>query len=139
MTIKDSNPKAAQGIKKVPTHVIPSNVTSELGLALLEGALKYGSFNWRVAGVRVSTYVDAVNRHISAFFNGEDIDPESGISHVTKAIACLVVLRDSQMYGNVNDDRPPQLPDGWQQELNKKAEALIEKYPEPKAPYLNVQ
>jgi hypothetical protein len=145
---KSSNPKQAQGIKKVPFHVIPSNVVAEVGLALLEGALKYGSYNYRAIGVRSSTYYDACLRHLSAWFNGEDIDPEtvsydeagqpiqgSGIHHITKAMACLVVLRDSQMYGNINDDRPPRMPDGWQQELNKKAEELIKKYPNPKEPY----
>lgn len=137
--LKASNPKQAQGIKKVPTHVIPPNVVAEVGLALLEGALKYGSYNYRAIGVRTSTYIDALNRHISAFWNGEDTDPESGLPHIIKAIACLVVLRDSQAYGNVTDDRPPRLPDGWQTELNQKAAALIEKYPNPKEPYLNVK
>lgn len=138
MTTKPSNPKQALGIKKVPFHVIPSTVQAELGLALLEGALKYGSYNWRAVGVRGSTYIDALSRHLSAWWNGEDIDPESGISHITKAIACLTVMRDSQIYGNFNDDRPPRMPDGWQTKFNKQAEQLILKYPEPKEPFLNV-
>ena len=54
---------------------------------------------------------------------------------MTKAIACLVVLRDSMILGNWNDDRPPKLPEGWVAKLNKKAAEIIEKYPNAKAPY----
>ena len=53
---KDTNPKDAIGCKKVPIHVIPFQVLNEVGLALLEGSLKYGAYNWRVAGVRASIY-----------------------------------------------------------------------------------
>lgn len=133
---KDTNPKDAVGTKKVPIHVIPQQVLGEIGLALLEGSLKYGSYNWRVAGVRASVYFNAqVGRHLSAFWEGEDIDAESGLSHITKAIAGLMVLRDSMIQGNWNDDRPPKGKQGWIQELNKKAIEIIEKYPNPKQPY----
>lgn len=139
ITYKPSNPKQANGIKKVPFHVTSAPVIAELSLAMLEGALKYGSHNYRAIGVRTSTYYDAAFRHLSAFWEGEDIDPESGISHITKAMACLAVLRDSQMYGNVVDDRPPAYPNGWQQALNTKAGLLIDKFPEPKEAFLNVK
>lgn len=134
--IKATNPKDSLGIKKVGTHLIPTEVIAETGLALLEGALKYGAHNYRVAGVRASVYYDAVvGRHLAAWWEGEDIDPESGLSHITKAIAGLVVLRDSMFIGNWVDDRPPKLKPGWVQALNKKAAEIIEKYPDAKEPY----
>lgn len=133
---KDTNPKDAIGCKKVPIHVIPFQVLNEVGLALLEGALKYGAYNWRIAGVRASIYFDAqVGRHLSAWLEGEDIDKASNINHITKAIAGLIVLRDSMIQGNWVDDRPPKGKQGWIDELNKKAEELIAKYPNPKTPY----
>lgn len=132
---KDTNPKDAVGTKKVPISTVPAPVVLELGLALLEGARKYGRHNYRIAGVRASVYYDAFYRHIGAWWEGEDIDPDSGLSHITKAMACLVVLRDSMIMGNWTDDRPPALPKGWVQELNKKAAEIIEKYPDAKAPY----
>lgn len=135
MTTKLSNPKQANGIRKVPYHVIPNPVIAELGLSMLEGALKYGSHNYRAIGVRTSTYYDACLRHLNAFWEGEDIDPDSGLPHIVKAMACLAVLRDSQMYGNVVDDRPPSYPSGWQEPLNTAAGQLIDKYPNPKEPY----
>lgn len=133
MDTKDTNPKDSVGIKKVPISTVPATVLGEVGLAMLEGALKYGRSNYRVAGVRASVYYDAViMRHLMPWWEGEDLDPDSGISHVTKAIAGLIVLRDSMMRGNMVDDRPPQAQSGWLQEQNAKAAALIEKYPDPK-------
>ena len=132
---KNTNPKDAVGTKKVPFSVISVPVLGEVGLAMLEGARKYGRHNYREAGVRASVYYDAMLRHMGAFWEGEDIDPDSGLSHVTKAIAGLMVLRDSMIKGNWVDDRPPKVKDGWVQELNKKAEEIIEKYPNAKEPY----
>lgn len=136
---KQSNPKDSVGVKKVPFSTTPSGPIAEIGLAMLEGALKYGRHNYRSIGVRTSVYYDAALRHLTAFWEGQDIDPDSGLPHIVKAAACLVVLRDSQLMGNVVDDRPPSYQDNWQQELNAKAALLIEKYPEPKKAYTKME
>jgi len=133
---KDTNPKDAVGTKKVPFALIPDNVLGEVGLAFLEGARKYGAYNWRVAGVRASVYIDALRRHLGAWWNGEDVDKDSGLSHIVKAIACLVIIRDSMLQNNIVDDRPPKTLDtDWVQKLNKKAEEIIEKYPDAVKPF----
>lgn len=129
---KETNPKDAVGVKKVPLSTLSAVVMAEVGVAMLEGALKYGRSNYRVAGVRASVYYDASMRHLMSFWEGENEDPDSGLSHVTKAIAGLMVLRDSMIQENWVDDRPPVAVAGWVQELNKKAAALIEKYSNPK-------
>jgi hypothetical protein len=133
--IKPSNPKDAMGVNKVPMSPIPAPVLGELGLAMMEGALKYGRHNYRSIGVRGSVYYDAVMRHMNAFWEGQDVDPDSGVSHLVKAMAGLAVLRDAQMRGNWVDDRPPHTPDGWMEELNAKAAALLKKYPAPVPAY----
>lgn len=130
-TSKPSNPKDSVGIKKAYFSVIPWGVIGELGVALLEGALKYGRHNYRGVGVRASVYFDATHRHLNDWWEGVDIDPDSNLSHITKAIASLTVLRDSMIRGNWEDDRPPRMEEGWLQELNKQAADLIEKYPQP--------
>ncbi len=132
MDSKDTNPKDAVGIAKVPISTVPAQVLGEVGLAMLEGARKYGRHNFRVAGVRASVYFDAVvMRHLMGWWEGEDVDPDSGLSHVTKAIAGLVVLRDSMLQGNWVDDRPPAATNqDWVRELNEKAKAIIAKYPD---------
>jgi hypothetical protein len=127
--VKPTNPKDAVGIGKVPFSTIPANVIGEVGLALMEGARKYGRHNYRDSGVRASIYYDSSLRHLTDWWEGMDLDEDSGLSHVSKAIAGLIILRDSMMQGNWIDDRPPPATEGWQQELNEKAKALIEKYP----------
>ena len=134
MSTKPTNPKDAFGIKKAPLSTIPAQVLMELGIAMREGAAKYGRFNFRVIGVRSSVYYDATMRHLMSWWEGEDIDPESDLSHITKAISSLVVLRDAMMQDKNTDDRPPKAKP-WLAELNKKSEALYEKYPNPVKPY----
>jgi len=136
MTTKQTNPKDAVGTGKVPFSTIPAGVIAELGLAMLEGARKYGRHNYRVAGVRASVYYDALWRHMTAWWEGEDIDPDSGLSHITKAFATLAVLRDSQIQENWVDDRPPVMPANWQAALNEKAKEIIAKYPNSKDAYI---
>ncbi len=129
---KDTNPKDAVGTAKVPFSTIPAQVMAEIGLAMLEGALKYGRHNYRAAGVRASVYYDAAMRHLAAWWEGQDFDPDSNLSHVTKALACLTVLRDSMLQRNWTDDRPPEVADSnWVQILNGEAKELIAKYPNP--------
>lgn len=135
ITNKDTNPKDAVGTKKVPFSTISAPVMAEVGLAMLEGARKYGRHNYRVAGVRASVYYDANLRHLMAWWEGEDIDPDSSLNHVTKAIAGLMVLRDSMLMENWVDDRPPKVKKGWVPKLNKVAKSIIEKYPDPLDPY----
>lgn len=130
-SVKDTNPKDAIGIAKVPFSTVPAQVVAEVGLAMMEGGLKYGRHNFRDAGVRASVYYDACFRHLAAWWEGQDLDPDSGLPHVVKAIACLAVLRDSEIQGNWIDDRPPKTPGDWVKDLNAKAAALLEKYPNP--------
>ena len=132
---KDTNPKDAVGIAKAPLTVIPQTLLGELGVALLEGARKYGRHNWRVAGVRASVYIDAAWRHLADWWEGEDIDPDSDLNHITKAIASLTVLRDAMIQDSWVDDRPPPTKKGWLKELNARAKRVLEKYPDAVDPY----
>lgn len=137
MTTKPSNPKDSVGIRKWRQFTtVPLTVMTEVGLALLEGAMKYGRHNYRVAGVRASVYVDAAMGHITQWWEGEDIDADSKLSHITKAIASLVVLRDAMIQDMLNDDRPPKAKlDKVRNDLQAVVDELFERYPEPVAPY----
>lgn len=127
MTIKLSNPKDIAGIKKVPMSAVSAPVMAEIGVAMLEGAAKYGRHNYRAVGVRSSVYYDSTMRHLMAWWEGEDVDADSGMSHVTKAITSLVVLRDAMIQGLCTDDRPPSSVEFYTA-LNAKAGAIIDKY-----------
>lgn len=136
---KETNPKDAIGIKKLPLHVVSMPVMAEIGLGMMEGARKYGSHNYRVAGVRASVYFDATMRHLMSWWEGEDIDPDSGLSHISKAMSALHVLRDAMMNDKWNDDRPPKFKNKeWVRDANKKAGEIIEKYPNSVLPYTEI-
>lgn len=86
------NPKDIIGSDKLPLHLWPTTATALGSIALLEGALKYGRTNWRPIGVKASVYYAALNRHMNAWWEGEDNAPDSQIDHLGHAIACLAIL-----------------------------------------------
>ena len=134
---KDTNPKDIIGMKKAPMSTLSCPVLFEMGLGMLEGARKYGRHNYRAMGVSATVYYDAAMGHLMDWFEGEDIDPDSGMSHVTKAMTALVVLRDSMLMENWIDDRPLRNPNKlFKKSFNPKAEAIIEKIPDAVVPYL---
>lgn len=128
---KLTNPKDAVGVKKVSMSCVPSPVIMEMALGMMEGARKYGRHNYRIAGVRASVYYDASMRHLMDWWEGKDIDPASGLSHVTKAMTALCVLRDAMLNDKWNDDRPPKtVNQDWVDDYNTKAGEIIAMYPE---------
>lgn len=134
---KDTNPKDAVGIRKAPMSTVSAPVIAEVGVAMLEGARKYGRHNYRVAGVRGSVYYDAAMRHLMQWWEGENLDPDSGMSHVTKAIASLVVLRDAMINDKLVDDRPPAVKVGFIRDLEEQVNDLFDKYPDAKEAHTN--
>ena len=136
---KLTNPKDIIGVKKAPLSTLSGPVLYEMGLGMLEGALKYGRHNYRAMGVSATVYYDAAIGHLIDWFEGEDIDPDSGLSDVTKAMTALLVLRDSMLMDNWTDDRPLRNPNKiYKKSFNPKAEELIKKYPDCVKPFLEI-
>jgi hypothetical protein len=104
-TVPVENPKDIIGSTKLPLHLWPATATMVGCLAMLDGALKYGRSNWRKASIRYSIYADAAKRHIDAAFEGEDVDPDSGLPHEGLALACLAIIVDAKAAGKLIDDR----------------------------------
>ena len=98
--------KQAPGRLKYSMSVIPPQVLAEVQVAMLEGAIKYGPFNWRETQIYYSDYYNPAFRHLMAWWEGEDNDQASQLSHITKTITSLIVLRDAMMCGTAIDDRP---------------------------------
>lgn len=132
--VKESNPKDAIGASKVLFSALPCPVLAEMALGMTEGAIKYRRHNYRHIGVRASIYYDAALRHIMAWWEGEDIDPDSGLPHVVKAMTSLLVLRDAMIRGKMYDDRPVGTK-GFIPTLNQKTKELMDRYSEHKPPY----
>jgi hypothetical protein len=105
-----SNPKDLVGQTKCPLGLAPDTADAEVAMAFLEGALKYGRYNWRIAGVSASVYNDAMDRHRSKWWNGQDRDPITKVKELASVIACAKILLDAELCGMLNDDRPPRAP-----------------------------
>lgn len=126
--VKESNPKDVVGVRKLAFSSLPWQVLCRVALAMMEGTAKYGRHNYRAVGVRASVYFDAVvGRHLTQWWEGEDIDADSGLNHIDKAIAGLMVLRDSMLNGNWVDDRPPSS-EVDMAELNRLAAEIMDKH-----------
>jgi hypothetical protein len=104
---KPSNPKDIIGSRKLDLMLVPWSAIVGIAKALFEGAVKYGRFNWRIAGVRASIYISAAKRHMAKWENGQDKDPKTRVHHLDSAMACLAIMRDAELYKMLEDDRPP--------------------------------
>ena len=101
-----TNPKDILGSKKPDTTKIPAVAQAWESLAMMDGAGKYGPYNWRANKVVASIYVAACKRHLDLWFEGEEEAEDSGCHHLGHARACLGILLDAQETGNLIDDRP---------------------------------
>ena len=76
---------------KPPMALLDRYAMEQIALVLAFGAQKYAAHNWR-KGIAYSRLLDAALRHLFAFADGEDNDPESGLSHIAHAGCCIVFL-----------------------------------------------
>ena len=68
------------------------DAVEEIVKVLTFGAERYGAYSWKeVEGAR-DRYMAALMRHIKAWYQGEEIDPDSGIHHLGHAGCCLLFL-----------------------------------------------
>lgn len=106
------NPKQRYGDLKPNLALIPSPSLVYAALALAQGAKKYGPYNWRDKAVEAMTYIAACERHLRAWQDGENLDPESRFPHLAHSLACLMILVDAEVLGNLIDNRPPAVDTG---------------------------
>lgn len=135
---KPSNPKDVIGSTKPPLHHIPCGPLFEIGGALLSGACKYGAHNWRVVGVRSDVYYDALLRHVMQWWEGEDADAESGMSHLAHAAACCIILMDAEKLGKLSDNRPPKAANP-SAAVADQIKAILANYPNPVKPFTQIE
>lgn len=84
--------------------LLPAHPLTEIAKVLTFGAQKYEAHNWR-KGFDYSRVMDALQRHLHAWNEGEDIDPESGLSHLAHAGCNILFLLEFERRGTGNDDR----------------------------------
>lgn len=99
-----TNPKDLLGIRKSPLHLVPSALVIWVSQIFKFSAVKYGPFNWRTKKVKKSIYLDAIERHLIAMKDGQEIDPESGLPHEAHIGANVAILLDARATGNLVND-----------------------------------
>ena len=106
LSYPDNNPKTQYGEAKPKMSDTPTISVKLLGQVHTMGADKYGAFNWREHKVSSTVYYDAAMRHLMAYFDGEDTDPESQLPHLAHIMACCSILLDAEHHQSLNDNRP---------------------------------
>lgn len=87
-------------------ELLPPEFLTGVAKVLTFGAQKYSAGNWASGdGFEWSRLYGALLRHITAWANGEDIDPESGLSHLYHAGCMLAFLAAHMERGLGVDDR----------------------------------
>lgn len=105
----DNNPKTAFGMAKTPLDLIPPEMLNHVARAFANGAAKYGPYNWRTAKISSSVYYAAAMRHLTAWWEREEVAPDSGVHHLGHVGACLAMILDTQHSDLLNDNRPPRV------------------------------
>jgi len=85
--------------------LIPPYAKEEIAKVLTFGANKYGLHNWNKTGFSYTRLLSACERHLTSFEKGENLDPESGISHLAHAACNLMFLLEQLNNGKGTDDR----------------------------------
>lgn len=85
-------------------ELLSSAAITDLAKVLTFGAQKYDAHNWR-KGMSWSRLIGAALRHLTAFNNGEDNDPETGLPHTAHAMCCLMFLTEYARTQCGTDDR----------------------------------
>lgn len=75
---------------KAPLALIDPRFIEEIARVCAMGEQKYGANNWR--GLTVERLISAVKRHLASIEVSEDIDDESGYSHMAHAASGLMFI-----------------------------------------------
>lgn len=90
---------------KDPWHLVPWDAVKGIVKVLGFGARKYSERNWE-KGMDWSRCYGALTRHLTAWWQGEDKDSETGYSHLWHAGCSLFFLIAYEERGVGKDDRP---------------------------------
>jgi hypothetical protein len=110
-----TNPKDLLGIKKTPLRLVPPALSVWTAGVMATGRSKYGELydvwgydgmNWRMKAVRLSVYIEAIERHTLGVKDGQWFDEEDGMPHVAHISACVAIILDAWSCGSLILDVP---------------------------------
>jgi dATP/dGTP diphosphohydrolase, N-terminal/Domain of unknown function (DUF4406) len=103
--ITDPDTGGQKGQKQARFDLIPATPLWLIAEHYGKGAEKYDDRNWE-RGYAWSLAYGAMQRHLNAWWSGEDLDPETGSNHLTAAAwHCLALLEFTDTHPE-KDDRP---------------------------------
>lgn len=96
--------KSSESAAKPRLELVPFAAVNDIAEVLTFGAAKYDANNW-CRGARWGRYFAALLRHLFAWWRGENLDAETGLSHLAHAGCCLMFLMEYQRNDWGEDDR----------------------------------
>jgi hypothetical protein len=90
---------------KARLDLVPPEIVTAIAEILAVGARKYAARNWE-QGMEWSRPYAAALRHLLAWWGGEDLDPDTGKSHLWHASCNLAFLVAYEARAAGTDDRP---------------------------------
>lgn len=72
--------------------LLPTKAVRAVVKVLTFGAKKYAPENWRKVPDARRRYYAAALRHLTAWWEGETDDPETGLHHLAHAACCIIFL-----------------------------------------------
>jgi hypothetical protein len=82
---------------------IPIEALREVARVYGVGAIKYEPRNWE-RGYDWNLSYSALQRHVTAFWGGQDVDPESGLHHLAHAVFhCMAMMEWGKTHPELDD------------------------------------
>ena len=101
----------SDGIKydsaKPRMNLLPPKAIVEVSKVLTFGAEKYDAENWRKLDDLQNRYTAGALRHIFAHMDGEQLDPETNLSHLAHALCCLLFKLEIELENaKIEEEKP---------------------------------
>ena len=100
-----------EGIKydseKPKMNLLPPKAIVEISKVLTFGAAKYDAENWRKLDDLQNRYTAGALPHIFAHMDGEELDPETNLSHLAHAMCCLLFKLEIELENGKSKEEEP--------------------------------
>lgn len=102
--LTDPSTGGQKGTKPERFELIPAQALQELARVYGFGAAKYSDWNY-LKGYNWSLSIGALQRHLALWVLGEEVDEESGLSHLAHVAWHAFTLQTYQLHHLGTDDR----------------------------------
>lgn len=102
---------------KLRMDLVPVPAIRAMARGFGYGADKYEAWNW-TKGLSTGRLYGALLRHLTAWWDGEDFDPESGLHHLDHVLCCAAMLQGTVEHKLAQDDRPRAHPRFSKEQIN---------------------